>query len=279
MELINGVFELSEKFMLNPKHVKLNEDFIRTTADVMIEAGIKPFPPESKGKDEMVICWQELVASSINYCYWYGTSHIRPNNSSSTLMYNIVNEAFDTYDIYWPWYVKTKLAGYRFPLLEDRVRHIEEVYQNGAPYIKALLELKDKEFYPLFNDLVLVFPGFASDMFLKRASLFFLQLYRTLGWFEEGMKLLPVPADYQVPNMLRHYGCIEYDQVLAKVVLENQLIAKHSQMECEIRAATVLACKKLQELTGWNISEIDAWLWLRRKEATLPFHLTITTDY
>jgi len=41
----------------------------------------------------------------------------------------------------------------------------------------------------------------------------------------------------------------------------------------------VLACKKLQELTGWNISEIDAWLWLRRKEATLPFHLTITTDY
>jgi hypothetical protein len=194
-------------------------------------------------------------------------------------MYDIVNEAFDTYDIYWPWYVKTKLAGYRFPLLEDRVRHVEEVYQNAEPFVKALLELKDKEFYPLFNDLVLVFPGFASDMFLKRASLFFLQLYRTLGWFEEEMKLLPVPADYQVPNMLRHYGCIEYDQALARMVWENQLITKHSQMECEIRAATVLAGKKLQELTGWNTSEIDAWLWLRRKEATLPFHLTITTDY
>jgi len=279
MELINGVFELSEKFMLNPRHVKLNEDLIRTTADVMLETGITPFPPESKGKDEMVVCWQELVASSINYCYWYGTSQIRPNNSSSTLMYDIVNEAFDTYGSYWAWYVKTKLAGYRFPLLEDRVRHVEEVYQNGAPYIKTLLELKDKEFYPLFNDLVLVFPGFASDMFLKRASLFFLQLYRTLGWFEEEMKLLPVPADYQVPNMLRHYGCIEYDQVLAHMVWENQLITKHSQMECEIRAATVLAGKKLQDLTGWNTSEIDAWLWLRRKEATLPFHLTITTDY
>jgi hypothetical protein len=279
MELINGVFELSEKFMLNPRHVKLNEDLIRTTADVMLETGITPFPPESTGKDEKVICLQELVASSINYCYWYGTSNIRPNNTSSTLMYDIVNEAFDTYDTYWPWYVKTKLAGYRFPLLEDRVRHVEEVYQNAEPFVKALLELKDKEFYPLFNDLVLIFPGFASDMFLKRASLFFLQLYRTLGWFEEEMKLLPVPADYQVPNMLRHYGCIEYDQALARMIWENQLITKHSQMECEIRAATVLAGKKLQELTGWNTSEIDAWLWLRRKEASTPFHLTITTDY
>jgi hypothetical protein len=63
------------------------------------------------------------------------------------------------------------------------------------------------------------------------------------------------------------------------IVDTHQLIPKHSQIECEIRAATVLAGKKLQELTGWNASEIDAWLWLRRKEATKPFHLTITTDY
>lgn len=312
MELVNGVFELSEKFMQGSEYVKLNDNFIRMTADVMLETGITPFPPESSGEDLYIICWKELIASSINYCYWYGKSSIRPNESSSTTMYGAVNTAFDMTEeelkrnedefnyphnldiedeieidpmFYFSkggrsWtYLQYGLAGNRFPLLEERLAHLKEVEQLGGTYVRALLKSEGKDFYPLLYDLVLLFPGFASDMFLKRASLFFMQLYRRLGWFEDAMQVLPVPADYQVPNMLRQYGCIEYDAALRRIIDTNQLIHKHSEIECEIRAATVLAGKKLQELTGWNASEIDAWLWLRRKEATTPFHLTITTDY
>lgn len=279
MELVNGVFELSEKFMQGSEYVKLNDNLIRMTADVMLETGVTPFPPESSGTEPIIICWQELIASAINYCYWYGKSSIRPNEASSTLMYNIVNSVFEEENrLDWKDIVYG-LASNRFPLLEERVKHIAEIQYNGSVYLHAILENEGEDFYPLFHDLVLMFPGFASDMFLKRASLFFMQLYRRLGWFEDAMHVLPVPADYQVPNMLRQYGCIEYSTVLAETIRQNQLISRHSQMECEIRAATVLAGKKLQELTGWNASEIDAWLWLRRKEATKPFHLTITTDY
>jgi hypothetical protein len=116
-------------------------------------------------------------------------------------------------------------------------------------------------------------------MFLKRASLFFLQLYRTLGWFEDAMRYLPVPADYQVPKMLRHFGCFTYLDPLRTMVEQGALIPSGSLWECEIRAATVVVCKFLQIQTGWNVSEIDSWLWLRRKECTDPFHLTVTTDY
>jgi len=279
MELINGVFELSEKFMNGSDYVKLNNNLIQSTADIMLETGITPFPPESTGDEPVIICWKELIASAINYCYWYGKSTVRPNNASSTVMYDIVNSVFEVENrLDWK-DINYDLSISRFPLLEERLKHLKEVEDKGAVYLYAVLESEGKDFYPLFQDLILLFPGFASDMFLKRASLFFMQLYRRLGWFEDAMKVLPVPADYQVPNMLRHYGCIEYSQYLAKTTYANQLIPKHSQMECEIRAATVLAGKKLQDLTGWNASEIDAWLWLRRKEATLPFHLTTTTDY
>jgi len=57
------------------------------------------------------------------------------------------------------------------------------------------------------------------------------------------------------------------------------MIPKYSIEECSIRGGTILVCDKLAELTSWTKSEIDTWLWLRRKECKKPFHLTITTDY
>jgi hypothetical protein len=127
--------------------------------------------------------------------------------------------------------------------------------------------------------MVSLFPGFASDMFLKRASLFFIQLFRRFGWFAEDLNNLHVPADYQVPKMLNHYGCIIYAEDLTDAIENNTIIEKHSQAECEIRAATVLAIKKLCDLTGWNVAEVDGYFFTRRHDATNPFHLTITTDY
>ena len=127
--------------------------------------------------------------------------------------------------------------------------------------------------------MVKTFPGYASDIFLKRASLFFLQMYRQYGWFESAMHELPVPADYQVPKMLKGFNCIGYDFYLDQLIDNEVLIPKGSREECSIRAATVIACKKIQEKTGWNIADVDGWFWLRRKEIDAPFHLTVTTDY
>jgi hypothetical protein len=130
-----------------------------------------------------------------------------------------------------------------------------------------------------FTHIVENLQGFASDTFLKRTSLFFIQLNRRFGWFADELNLLHVPADYQVPKMLEHFKCMTYSPTLKKMIDSNHPIPKHSLEECEIRSATIVVVKKLCELTGWNVADVDGFFFLRRHDATNPFHLTITTDY
>ena len=133
--------------------------------------------------------------------------------------------------------------------------------------------------FQLLHELVRRYPGFASDMFLKRAFLFVMQLYRKLNFFSDTIDQIPVPADYQVPKMLEYFGCLMYSPELIHKIKSHRMIPRYSIEEISIRAGTIMVCDRLSELTGWNKSEIDAWLWLRRKECKKPFHLTITTDY
>jgi len=294
MEMVTSVFEISREFMKNAKYVDILGENVEALANEMSKTGITPFPPQSTGENERHIVIKELVASSINYCYWYGKSTIRPGGCGSGLMYDLVNEAFTGYDPHgYATSAKAsidrltmKLSLNRFPLLEERIKHLTEVAIIGEGLVSHIHhgyinnQLKpENDGYTYLRTLIENFPGFASDIFLKRASLFFLQLYRRLGWYKDMMLYLPIPADYQVPKMLRHFDCIRYLDPLKTMVNNQNLIPKNDLMECEIRAATIVVCSELQSKTGWNASEIDSWLWLRRKECNDPFHLTITTDY
>jgi hypothetical protein len=167
----------------------------------------------------------------------------------------------------------------RFPLLEERIKHLYELLPYAEDYVEALLKSDKKDLEPHLNTLLSKFPGYASDIFLKRASLFFLQLYRRFGWFAESMKSLHIPADYHVPKIMNHEGIIGYDTELQYEIDTRRLIPKGSQKECEIRAATLHVAKMLGEGTGWNVAEIDGYFWLRRKQVLNPFHLCVTTDY
>lgn len=285
MNLEENVFEISETILYNePMNVIIIEAAVEKLSREMKDEGKLPFPmPEVTNieKDVMI----ELVATSINYCYWYSNSSIRPGNANSGLMYELVQESFKKYP-YGEFILDCsqnlikKLAVNRFPLLEERRRHIYELLTSGSEsYIQKIISSDKDEYEDLFVDLIEKFSGFGADIFLKRASLFFLQLYRKFGWFEKAMLNLPVPADYQVPKILRHYGCLYYKSELDQKIKSGVLISKNSPEECQIRAGTVLACKMLCDETGWNISDIDGWLWLRRHVTDEPFHLTITTDY
>lgn len=291
MNLVKSVFEISELFMKDSTYVELDYEAIERTADKMKKLGVKPFPKEVID-DEFKQCLIELVASSINYCYWYGNSSIRPQDCRSSKMYDQVNEAFKFYthshshlpnrDTFVD--VLQKLASLlalnRFPMLEERVNHIGELAMYGESFVQSILGDSQKtECADHLENLVASFPGFASDQFLKRASLFFLQLYRKMGWFEPSMFSMHVPADYQVPKVLEYEGCIKYTPELKTVIDQNIFLPKTSQPECEIRAATVLSCKELMKKTGWNVSEIDGWFWLGSKNIDGPFHLCVTTDY
>jgi hypothetical protein len=287
MNLLKSVIEISEKLLYTePINVSINEGQLTKLAREMKSEGMTKFDvPKDKDVARGVLI--ELIASSINYCYWYGNAKVRPNEVHSGAMYSLVEKIFENYK---PEFFEFNTRIYklidelslnRFPLLEDRSRHLIELINKDAPALAQSISTNhsSESFFTHFNVLVERFHGFSSDMFLKRASLFFLQLYRKYGWFEKEMKLLHIPADYQVPKILKHYDVLYYKSELDEKIKSGELIPKHSLEECQIRAATVIACSMLQEKTGWNIADVDGWLWLRRKTATDPFHLTITTDY
>lgn len=295
MYLTNQVYELSEQFMKDSVFVKMLPTVIHEVANEMVKSERPRFPiPDRDERDDRVIYKQvfmELVAASINYCYWYGKSTIRPNNAGSTFMYECLMNAF--YNGHTEDYNKCIdnlidiLSFQRFPLLEERIKHLNELKSRKVHDITIRLtnnnlgiyKTGDNEIHTYMNEIITLIPGFASDLFLKRASLFFIQLFRRFGWFSDQLYDLHVPADYQIPKMLEHNQCISYNPYLRNIISTNQLIPKHSQIECEIRSATVLTMKKLSELTGWNIAEVDAYFFLKRHEAKKNFHLTITTDY
>ena len=287
MNLVNNVFEISEKLLYTtPMNVMINEEAIDKLAREMKEEGPTVFSipkPENVNRGALI----ELIASSINYCYWYGNANVRPNEVHSGLMYGLVEEVFENYEPQF-FEFKSRIDGLidklslnRFPLLEERARHLNELVAKDAPEFINLLVAgdKNKDFDKLFEYLIKRFYGFSSDTFLKRASLFFIQLYRKYGWFQDAMRTIHVPPDYQVPKILKHFNCFYYKSELDQKIKEGELIPKHSLEECQIRGATVIACLMLQQQTGWNVADIDGWLWLRRKIAIEPFHLCITTDY
>lgn len=288
MNLVDSVYEISKSFMKDPNYVFMNNELIASVAVDMIEHGKLKFPLPDIANDYKGVLL-ELVAASVNYCYWYGKHDIRPNGSSSTMMYEQLQNSFfdyekrdfDLFRICINRFIRL-LSMRRFPLIEERDRHLRQLLTRGEEFIEWLVdEYKDGNIKVDYwmNELVETFPGFASDIFLKRASLFFIQLFRRFGWFENDLHTLHVPADYQIPKMLNHFGCLLYEDDLQFAIESNQLIPKHSQAECEIRAATVLTMKKLCEITGWNIAEVDGFFFMKRHDAKNSFHLTITTDY
>jgi hypothetical protein len=286
------VKEIAVKFSKLPtptrNHVSINGEKLELLINDMKVAGKADFfgeTPEERIQDSVIknIIRRELIASSINYCYWYGNANVRPMDSSSTSMYEEVDKALATF---WDdnalknkiHFLIGKLNLGRYPLLEERKRHLLEVLDKGE-YLIEQLAVGDNDPHLMLELLVHEMNGFASDIFLKRASLFFIQLHRQLGWYKDFMNELFVPADYQVPKMLEHFGVLQYGNSLSYKIQEGKLIEKGSLMECQIRACTIVACEKIMSATGWNIADVDTWLWTKRKQPTKSFHLTITTDY
>ena len=287
MNFVNTVYKLSENFMEDPQFVSVDYEQIERIAEEMLETKPEPFPIPDVGNIYQAAL-MELVAASVNYCYWYGKSTVRQLGSNSTKMYELLMIAFEGYKSPDDFEDCVKqfiilLSQHRFPLLEERNRHLEELLKEDTPkFIFNLVNNAKSNLITInhaMKQMISMYPGFASDMFLKRLSLFFIQLNRRFGWFKDDIKNLHVPADYQVPKMLEHFGCIQYDFNLRSAIENEELITKGSTAECEIRAATVLAIKRLCELTDWNVAEVDGYFFLKRHDATNPFHLTITTDY
>jgi len=281
-KIIKRVMTMSEDFTGEDMPVSIDRNAVGRLAAVMESDG-KMSMDAVDGMSHAETVLTELFASAINYCFWYGKYDFIPMKGSSGSMYDVIIDAVQNrfHGLVGPDFVNAiidRLIFDRYPLIEERTKHLMEVALGTQEFVMFVLMNRDNDARIVLHELVRRYPGFASDMFLKRAFLFVMQLNRKLNFFKE-IDEIPVPADYQVPKMLEHFGCLEYKTALTDKIESHTMIPKYSIEECSIRGGTILVCDKLAELTSWTKSEIDTWLWLRRKECKKPFHLTITTDY
>ena len=281
-QAIDIMWDTVRKVSEQSRHVFIDRVAAVTALEQSNIDATKPDPDKAEPLTRALVA-EELLASAVNYCYWYGCGDVRPNGASSSKMYEILKEASDaampSYNHDWFEGIKQKfyrkLAANRFPMLEERKRHIDELTLANVIY---LYETAKAEKIPCVDYLIQI-PGFGSDIFIKRAQLFFQQIQRRCICYDWGMDEFGVPADYQVPRVLRDWGILNYDEKLSDMVDDHIMIPKGSRYEVEIRAATIDVCEFMAKKAGVTATEIDWLVWSARKTVDTPFHLTVTTDY
>ena len=300
MNQIDTVRELANKFVNTSNHVFINSEKIREVAWEVAKVLQEPrgswgFPGCIPSCNMKMLFLYELIANSVNYCFWYGRHNVRPNGADSTKMYSLLDESFmhleevrkiatldsrQEKEIIIGSFID-KLSTARFPLIDYRVQHLNEVL-NRSDLLSVIEEAVQRGSYcadEWLDYLITSFPGYSRDLFLKRAFLFIMQMYRRCGLFKEAMSKILIPADYHIPKMLRWMGCIEYDEALDYAIATSVLIPSGSNVECEIRAATIVACSRIAAAANCTCEEVDTYLFFQRHICTAPFHLTVTTDY
>jgi hypothetical protein len=194
-------------------------------------------------------------------------------------------------------------AGEMIPLFDARLAHIHEVGRvlleryagqfahaiekaQGSAVNLALLLAQE---FTSFRD-ILVYHA-RNIRFLKRAQICVADLYGAFGGKRWGtftdLDKLAAFADYKLPQVLRHYGVLEYAPKLAQRIDNQELLQPGGEEEVELRAATIWACELLRHemsrLSGQSITavEVDQLLWyLGQNSAEMrPYHRSRTIYY
>ncbi|MCX6789556.1 MAG: queuosine salvage family protein [Candidatus Gribaldobacteria bacterium] len=192
--------------------------------------------------------------------------------------------------------------GQTIPLFEKRLAITRQTGQvlakkyNGqaSNIVKAakksaskLIELLLRDF-PSFRDTA-VFGG-KKIYLLKRAQILTGDIWGALGGQGLGefkdIDQLTCFADYKIPQILYHFGILEYSPQLLQKIKNENLITAGSSTEVEIRANTIVAVEMLKkELAklGRNLPsfQIDWILWNMSQKIKMPtpYHKTRTIYY
>jgi hypothetical protein len=188
------------------------------------------------------------------------------------------------------------------PLLEERLANVREVgrvlgERFEGQFSRAILQAAGSavrlvlllaEAFPSFRDIAVYRQR--EVRFFKRAQICVADLSgffqgRSWGAFND-LEHLTVFADYKLPQILRHFGVLEYRSSLAERIDNQEMIPAGSEEEIELRAATVWACELLrrdlhQRGVVLTAAELDQRLWLLSQHIPdmKPYHRTRTMYY
>jgi hypothetical protein len=257
-----------------------------------------------------------LVLSALNFCFWPGVKNEPSQTETEAYEYcqlasalrDVLLEdrnAFNAQNLS-TCSEKTLLKWFKciIPQAPERARLIREIGINLQLHFNGkaskLISSANNSVVKLVSLITAFFPGFrdhaiynGTQVFLyKRAQIFCADIWgcfnhQGLGQFDDLHKLTMF-ADYRVPQILRHYGVLEYSARLSKKIDHYETLASGSEEEVEIRAATIQVVEKMRNLLekGHRIRcksvEIDWLLWQKGEEQRneiLPHHRTLTIYY
>lgn len=228
-----------------------------------------------------------FIYNSINFSLFYGTVYNEKYHDIK--LKEIISESFNKYNFntekelsfFLIENIKKEIVKNRFSMIIDRLDILTRIFEKRSRikyFIRKMIDKQNKIKTNLtideesFNFMVETFEWFSSDLFLKRASSFFIQLYGTFGWFKYLMKDINPPIESKLINLFIKEKIINCN-------IDNDIM-KHSDIEVWFRITSLEIFRILKEKT--NNSTYDLYMKLINlsdiNECENKYKV-ITTDY
>ncbi|TYZ67853.1 hypothetical protein PybrP1_003268 [[Pythium] brassicae (nom. inval.)] len=315
------VRESTARVMRQATHVKIRAEGVKRLANVLSERLARRETLEAVtwdsgdfhyfadvARDGPLTCQYVFVLDALNFCFW-PTEHMEYEHLARGLKDALLRDphALDaerlvsvSSETLMSWF-----CPFTPPQVDERKRKIQElgeVLQHGfGGQALNLIARAEGSAVEAVRLVLANLPGFRDQAvyrgeqvhFYKRAQILVGDVWAAYGRRSTGVASfhdiaqLTMFADYRVPQVLRPEGVLEYSEPLARLVDSKTEIPSGSEMEVEIRAATIQAVEQIHaqmEELGHSLKvvELDWLLWQigeGRKDALLPHHRTLTVYY
>jgi len=167
--------------------------------------------------------------------------------------------------------IRPLLAG--VPFADERI-DIFKAFADPARH-QAVMDLLDAAFdgekytfdMGFAEKLAQVMPeGFGNDPFFKKSIL--AALMAAANGHHHGIKSdvsdMTIAADYILPQVLNadHIGVLSFSPALTEKLQKREIFRENADEVTALRAAAVVACARLAEISGLSAQDIDGALWL-----------------
>ena len=296
----------------NSKHVTIDEEklnlFVENIKDIKMNHWLSSSPFGLLDLAVETIINFLLIYESINFSFWGEPkwtidTNIGKLDGSIALLYVLLqyvkeSKSTDFSSMSKKEFLKILKGNIKIPLFEERFKIIKEVSAivndkmqgNFYQYIKDITS--DIE---LFETIIANFPSFKDERLYNKQTIYFYKLAQLLTsdilHIREQKEKIKVNythlvgcADYKIPQILRQFGILNYDNNLAKIVDNHSEISINSIYEVEIRANMITVINMINKKLNYKYCRIDIndFIYMQKSNKNFkmrPYHLTRCTNY
>lgn len=296
----------------NSKHVTIDEEklnlFVENIKDIKMNHWLSSSPFGLLDLAVETIINFLLIYESINFSFWGEPkwtidTNIGKLDGSIALLYVLLqyvkeSKSTDFSSMSKKEFLKILKGNIKIPLFEERFKIIKEVSAivndkmqgNFYQYIKDITS--DIE---LFETIIANFPSFKDERLYNKQTIYFYKLAQLLTsdilHIKEQKEKIKVNythlvgcADYKIPQVLREFGILNYDNKLAKIVDNHSEISINSIYEVEIRANMITVINMINKKLNYKYCRIDIndFIYMQKNNKNFkmrPYHLTRCTNY